>query len=80
MDKDTVKQVMRPRYRNIGKGERTRHVVSYSQLTTILQERIGEDATELELLDMLLIEAKIKTLHLMQISSEDITEDDIEWP
>lgn len=80
MDKDTVKQVQRPRYHDIGKGERTRHKVSFSQLTTSLQERLGADLTEHELLDRINLALDRIIEHLEEITGEEFSVEDVmEW-
>ncbi len=81
MDKDTTKDVMRPGYRDFLKGEKIRHIVSYSELTSSLQARIAEtDPTERELLELIVLQVKQINLYLMAMSDENITGDDIEWP
>ncbi|KKN27736.1 hypothetical protein LCGC14_0861600 [marine sediment metagenome] len=81
MDKDRPRNVMRNPYRDLGRGEKTRAIVSYSQLTDSLKDRIiATDPTERELLEMIVVQSKILVLHLMAMSDESITEDDIEWP
>ena len=81
MDKDEPKQVMRPGYRDLLKGEKLRHIVAYSNLTTSLQERIvATDPTERELLEWIIIQHKINNLHRVSMSGKIIDEDDIEWP
>ena len=55
--------------------------VKYSDLTQSLKAKIAEaDLTEHELLELIIIQVKKINLHLMSLSGEDITEDDIEWP
>lgn len=81
MDKDRTRQLMRPRYRDVGKGEKIRHKIAYGELTTSLKERIAQtDPTERELLEWIIIQAKINNLHRMSLSDANITEDDINWP
>ena len=55
--------------------------VRYSNLTQDLKDRIAEtDPTEHELLEWIVIQIKINNLHLMKLSNQNITEDDIDWP
>ncbi len=81
MDKDHPRNVMNTPYRNLGSGEKRRTIVSYSELTSSLQEKIvATDPTERELLEGITIQVKINNLHLMALSNKIITMDDIEWP
>ena len=83
MDKDKPRQVMRTRYRDTGKGEKVRRTetVTYSYVSTSLKERIAEaDLTVHELTEQIIVQDKISNLHLAQISSENVTEEDIDWP
>lgn len=80
MDKDTTHQQMRPRYRNLGRGEKVRHIVSYSELTSSLQERIGVDLTEHELLDKINFALDRIIAHLEEITDEEFSVEDVtEW-
>lgn len=81
MDKDKPPQVMRAPYLDMGRGEKRRTVVSYSNLTSSLQTRISAlDLTEHELLEMIVITVNKINIHLMAGSDLDLTEDDISWP
>lgn len=74
-DKDKPKDVMREPYISTSGGKKIRATVAYSQLTSSLKGRIGADLTEHELLEMIIIQAKMINLHLMSITGEEI-----EWP
>ncbi len=81
MDKDTVRNVMRAPYIDLGRGQKRRTIVSYSNLTSSLKTRISAaDLTEHELLGRIIIQQKINNLHRMSLSDLAIDEDDIEWP
>ena len=55
--------------------------IGVGQLATGLREKIdAADLTEHELLEQIIIQVKMSNLHLMQISSENVTEEDIDGP
>jgi hypothetical protein len=81
MDKDRPRNVMRAPYRDLGKGEKIRHIVSYSELTKAARDKLeAADLTEHKLLELIIIEARKINLHLMSITDDNITGDDITWP
>lgn len=55
--------------------------VRYSNLTQSLKDKIAEaDPTEHELLYQILTQVRINNFHLMKLSGENISEEDIVWP
>ena len=69
------------KYIDVAKGATHRHQIVYGDLTGNLKDKIAEaDLTVHELMEQIIIQDKISNLHLAQISSENITEEDIDWP
>ena len=68
-------------YIDAARGTVRKTPVGYGNLSQFVRDKIDAvDLTVHELIELAIIEERIGNLHLMQISSEEATEKDIEWP
>ncbi|KKN70384.1 hypothetical protein LCGC14_0430790 [marine sediment metagenome] len=80
MDKNRPPNVMRPGYRDLGKGKTHKHIVSHVDLDAFVQEQLGPDITERDLIELAVATLRRINLHLSIITDEEIDYGDIIWP